>query len=120
MLEIYHRCVRHAPNFVEKTFTGDSKSTKFVNVFSLKSFLLYGIINCVLSAHANFFEAICPFNYTTTCFAIGILSHVKIIKFFHHTSEQQRLNYSAALGILHIAFWSSKSRRNLLNSIYYI
>ena len=30
-------------NFVEKTFMGGSKTAKFVKVFSLKSFLLYGI-----------------------------------------------------------------------------
>ena len=30
-------------NFVEKIFTGGSKTAKFVNVFSLKSFALYGI-----------------------------------------------------------------------------
>ena len=33
-----------SPNFVEKTFVGDSISTKFVIVFSLESFLLYGIL----------------------------------------------------------------------------
>ena len=34
------------PNFVEKTFTGGSKTTKFVNVFSLKSFFsLYGSLD---------------------------------------------------------------------------
>ena len=32
------------PNFVEKTFTGGSKTAKFVNAFSLESFPLYGII----------------------------------------------------------------------------
>ena len=31
------------PNFIEKTFTGGSKTAKFVRVFSLKSFLLYGM-----------------------------------------------------------------------------
>ena len=31
------------PNFVEKTFTGGSKTVKFVNVFFLENFLLYGI-----------------------------------------------------------------------------
>ena len=31
------------PNFVEKTFTYGHKSSKFVKVFSLKSFPLYGI-----------------------------------------------------------------------------
>ena len=30
------------PNFVEKTFIGGSKTAKFVNVFSLESFPLYG------------------------------------------------------------------------------
>ena len=30
-------------NFVEKTFTGGSKTAKFVNVFSLESFPLYGM-----------------------------------------------------------------------------
>ena len=32
------------PNFEEKTFAGGSKNTKFVNVFSLKSFPLYGTL----------------------------------------------------------------------------
>ena len=31
------------PNFVEKTFAGGSKTAKFVKVFSLESFPLYGI-----------------------------------------------------------------------------
>ena len=32
---MYHRCQGAAhPNFMEKTFVGDSKATKFVNVFS--------------------------------------------------------------------------------------
>ena len=39
-VKIYHRWVWHAPNFMEKTFTGGSKSMKFVNVFSLESFPL--------------------------------------------------------------------------------
>ena len=30
------------PNFEEKTFAGGSKTAKFVNIFSLESFLLYG------------------------------------------------------------------------------
>ena len=30
------------PNFEEKTFAGGSKTAKFVNVFSLESFPLYG------------------------------------------------------------------------------
>ena len=32
------------PNFEEKTFAGGSKITKFVNVFSLESFPLYGTL----------------------------------------------------------------------------
>ena len=32
------------PNFVEKTFAGGSKTVKFMKVFSLESFLLYGIL----------------------------------------------------------------------------
>ena len=35
------------PNFVEITFAGDSKPVKFVKLFSLKSFPLYGINNLV-------------------------------------------------------------------------
>ena len=31
------------PKFEEKTFAGGSKTTKFVNVFSLESFPLYGM-----------------------------------------------------------------------------
>ena len=31
------------PKFVEKAFAGGSKTAKFVNVFFLKSFLLYGM-----------------------------------------------------------------------------
>ena len=38
----YHRLVWACPNFLEKTFTGGSKTAKFVNVFSLESFVLYG------------------------------------------------------------------------------
>ena len=30
------------PNFVEKTFAGDSKTAKFMKIFSLESFSLYG------------------------------------------------------------------------------
>ena len=42
------------PNFVEKTFTGGSKTAKVVNVFSLKSFPLYDICAAahVYSMHA--------------------------------------------------------------------
>ena len=42
------------PNFVEKTFADGSKPTKFMNVFSLKSFLLYGInINFLVCYHLH-------------------------------------------------------------------
>ena len=41
--EAYHRLVWAHPNFVEKTFTGGSKTAKFVNVFYLESFALYDI-----------------------------------------------------------------------------
>ena len=37
------------PNFMEKTFVGGSKTVKFVKVFSLESFLLYGIEHAVWS-----------------------------------------------------------------------
>ena len=40
----YHRLVWAHPNFVEKTFVGGSKTVKFVNVFSLECFVLYGIL----------------------------------------------------------------------------
>ena len=30
------------PNFMEKTFVAGSKTVKFVNIFSLESFALYG------------------------------------------------------------------------------
>ena len=36
----------HAQNFAEKTFAYSHKTTKFTKVFSLESFLLYGIFNC--------------------------------------------------------------------------
>ena len=39
-----HGWVWHAQNFVEKTFTGSSQTAKFVSVFTLESFLLYGIV----------------------------------------------------------------------------
>ena len=32
------------PNFAEKTFASGSKTMKFVKIFSLKSFPLYGIL----------------------------------------------------------------------------
>ena len=43
------------PNFVEKTFVNSYKNVKFVKVFSLKSFLLYGIYSCfhVLASAIN-------------------------------------------------------------------
>ena len=43
------------PNFVEKTFVNSYKSVKFMKVFSLKSFLLYGIYSCfhVLASAIN-------------------------------------------------------------------
>ena len=38
------------PSFVEKTFTGGSKTVKFVNIFSLESLVLYStafsVIKC--------------------------------------------------------------------------
>ena len=36
------------PNFVEKTFAGDSKTAKFVKVFSLESFPLYGTYKAIV------------------------------------------------------------------------
>ena len=33
------------PNFVKKTFANSLKTAKFAKVFSLESFLLYGIMN---------------------------------------------------------------------------
>ena len=42
------RC--HTPNFAEKTFTYSHKTAKFVEVFSLKSFLLYGVLSGRVSA----------------------------------------------------------------------
>ena len=39
------------PNFVEKTFTSGSKTTKFVNIFSLESFPLYGSYNIAACMH---------------------------------------------------------------------
>ena len=36
----------HAPNFAKKTFAYSHKTMKFVKVFSLESFLLYGIQEC--------------------------------------------------------------------------
>ena len=61
------------PNFMEKTFTGGSKTTKFVKFFSLKSFPLYGIYYrsmLILSSH--------PINYTETN------PHVSHVTLFHH------------------------------------
>ena len=41
----YHRLNgRACPNFVGKTFAGGSKTAKFVNIFSLESFALYGVM----------------------------------------------------------------------------
>ena len=40
----YHRLVWAHPNFMEKTFAGGSKTVKFVNIFSLVSFALYGTL----------------------------------------------------------------------------
>ena len=42
------------PNFEEKTFAGGSKTVKSVNVFFLKSFLLYGsILSGYLHVHVH-------------------------------------------------------------------
>ena len=38
-------------NFVEKTFVDGCKIVKFVKVFSLESFLLYGTCNYLLQGH---------------------------------------------------------------------
>ena len=38
-----HRLIWAHPNFAEKTFVGGFKTEKFMNVFSLESFALYGI-----------------------------------------------------------------------------
>ena len=37
----------HAPNFTEKTFENSHKTVKFAEVFSLKSFPLYGNNICL-------------------------------------------------------------------------
>ncbi len=41
-------------NFVEKIFADDCKSAKFVKVFSLESFPLYGIISRHVSIFLNY------------------------------------------------------------------
>ena len=42
--KIYHKVSTARPIFVEKTFVGGSKTAKFVNIFSLESFVLYGTL----------------------------------------------------------------------------
>jgi len=48
-----HSKERHIPNFVEKTFTNGHKTRKFVKVFSLESFPLYGIVRDTRSLTAS-------------------------------------------------------------------
>ena len=47
MEKIFTDCLKPivggSPNFAEKTFMDGSQTSKFVKIFSLKSFLLYGI-----------------------------------------------------------------------------
>ena len=43
-------CMWGMPKFHGETFAGGSKTVKLVNVFSLKSFLLYGTKHCNFSS----------------------------------------------------------------------
>ena len=58
-------------SFVEKTFTGGSKTTKFMSVFSLKSFPLYG--NCyylavwILNGGTGTIAYLYPFSSIQNC-----------------------------------------------------
>ena len=44
------------PNFMEKTFVGGSQTVKFVKVFSLESFPLYGTVVVILAHPLNLRE----------------------------------------------------------------
>ena len=46
------------PNFAEKIFMNSHKTMKFMNVFFLKSFRLYGILPCLL----HYLEVVFPLN----------------------------------------------------------
>ena len=50
-----HKLVRHAQNFVEKTFADDSQTLKFAKVFPLESFPLYSISASLYSIIFFFF-----------------------------------------------------------------
>ena len=54
------------PNFVEKTFAGGSKTAKFVKVFSLECFPLYGICICMCIAIGSTVE--CSVTALAPCF----------------------------------------------------
>ena len=64
------------PNFMEKTFANSHKTTKFAKVFSLESFLLYGIIQILLemiliSASIHRVFVIDRFLYSTSEFTVS-------------------------------------------------
>ena len=60
---ITYRWMGACLNFVEKTFTGGSQTAKFVKVFSLENFPLYGMLNHNRAIH-NYVR-----NTTNICFA---------------------------------------------------
>ena len=60
----------HAPNFAEKIFADGRKSTNFAKVFSLESFLLYGMTQN-LGAGLKYTEQYCMSNTTTASCLLG-------------------------------------------------
>ena len=57
---------RHTPNFTEKTFTYNHKTTKFAKVFSLKSFPLYGMV--LSPSNIHLWYNVCANMYTCKTF----------------------------------------------------
>ena len=96
----YDRLVWAHPSFVEKTFVGGSKTVKFVNVFSLESFVLYGISNI-------YFNCTCVYvimQVVIILWRYWFLKYVIIIEFCRaptpHTLHLYHLRTAAANSLL--------------------
>ena len=60
------------PNFMEKTFTGGSKTAEFENVFTLESFLLYSYI--IITIIAGYINKCNQMSYTRRYTGINVIS----------------------------------------------
>ena len=66
------------PNFVEKIFTGGSKTAKFVKVFSLESFPLYStVLQALTQKHTDFIFP--PSVHLSIYLSASLLQYLRVV-----------------------------------------